>query len=74
MGDTEYVVLREDNGPTALWEQQTGTFRAHSADAACRIAAEKLDSEGTYVAVPARSWNPTEQTKQTTTVWKSAKA
>jgi hypothetical protein len=71
--DTKYVVLRQQE-PNPQWEVQLGEWVAHSADAACRLAAEKSDLEGIYVAVPARSWNPTEQVKDTTTVWRTKKA
>ena len=74
--DTNYVVLRRD--PDAVnpqvWRVVAESVEAHSADAASRTVAIGADTEGVYVAVPARSWNPTEQQKETTTVWRAVKA
>ena len=57
---TEYVVLsRDDSG---YWSN-AGTWEARSAEGAIRA----LKKEGTYVAVPQRSWKPvTVQAVQTT--------
>lgn len=63
---TEYVVLRRDDygdgstgGEKLAWTLVgyiDGFVPAANADAAIRKAAN--DEEGTYVAVPARSWQP----------------
>lgn len=71
--DTQYAVLRRDASDHAIWTMVALAVEAHSADAASRKVAQSEDAPGTYVAVPVRSWNPMEQQKETTTVWKSAK-
>jgi len=73
--DTKYVVLRRDPDAQhhAVW-RVVSEAEAHNADAACRSVAIDSDMAGVYVAVPARSWAPVEQSKDTTTVWRTKKA
>ena len=65
--ETEYVVLKQDE--SGFWSTvNRGSFK--SADAALRGVVEKLaaqDQDGTFVAVPARSWRPVTVSTQTTT-------
>lgn len=60
---TEYIILtRDDSG---RWVEHAHPIRAFSAEAAVK----KLEAEGTYVAVPARSWKPvTVKAEQTVTL------
>lgn len=74
MADTDYLVMRQDDEDLKTWHVVDTGVSAHSADAACRMLAEVNDQAGNYVAVPIRSWNPTEQKKTTTTVWKSVRS
>lgn len=73
MAETAYIVLRRFSGPTSdeSWiEVLDGAIQATSAtDAVRRAAASKSPADGTYVAVPARSWKPvTVQAVQITTI------
>lgn len=58
---TDYIILSRDN--SSYWQQEK-TVQARSAEAAVR----QLGKEGTYVAVPARSWKPVTVTAETQTV------
>lgn len=63
---TEYVVLRQmPEGP--IWEE-VGTASGMNAQQAIKQVAE---GEGTFIAVPARSWKPLTRKVETVTkdVW-----
>ena len=71
---TDYFVLRLTGD---RWEEvhQPGldieVFRATSPSGAIRIALQLVEpTEGTYVAIPARSWKPVNVTAAQTTVLK----
>ena len=73
---TAYVVLKLDEtaerGPRWI---EGPTVDAASADAAIRASIDGGGSAtGTFVAVPARSWNPASVTTETKTVVKIAEA
>ena len=51
---TLYVVLFNDDGDKLMW-QNLGAFEGTTA---ARQAALKHGKDGSYVAVPARSWDP----------------
>ena len=74
MADTEYLVMRQDDEDPKDWRVVDTGVSAHSADSACRMMAEVNDNPGNYVAVPIRLVEPGEQTKETTTVWKSVRS
>lgn len=62
---TEYIILKQDTGGT--WRQAEGGY--WSASSARRAIAAAGVDEGTYVAIPARSWEPlTVKVTQTTKV------
>jgi hypothetical protein len=63
VADTTYIVLQREADLDA-WHD-IGTTEASSADAAIRRV---VDSAGTYVAVPARSWKPVTVRTETQTV------
>jgi hypothetical protein len=74
VADTTYIVLRLQAG---VGEQETSwgfvskVANVKSADAALRAAVNTDDlkrPEGTYVAVPARSWKPVQVRTETQTV------
>lgn len=58
---TDYIMLKRD--ASGFWTQEK-TVQARSAEAAVR----QLGKEGTYVAVPARSWKPVTVKAETQTV------
>lgn len=62
---TDYIVLSRDTSrdTSGYWTQEK-TVQARSAEAAIR----QLGTEGTYVAVPARSWKPVTVKAETQTV------
>jgi hypothetical protein len=64
---TEYIVLRQDV-PDGTWKLDK-TVKALSAQAAIRTVVGKPTEKtnGTYVAVPARSWKPTKVTAKVET-------
>ena len=69
MPDTTYIVLQremEGSGDSVKdrWKA-TGTVSASSAEAAIR---QSVSDEGTYVAVPARSWKPVAVRTETQTI------
>jgi len=53
---TDYLILMQDDEQPGVWEQHA-TALASSPARALRISNLK---EGTYVAVPVRSWKPLE--------------
>lgn len=65
---TEYLILSKSAGSSTWTEQKT--VEASSAKAAVRkFLGEASNPDGTYVAVPARSWQPvTVKTEQTTKI------
>lgn len=73
---TSYIVLRqtthartEPDGPTVAWRIENSNVPATSAEAAIRLACKTNSTpEGTYVAVPARSWKPVTVKAETQTV------
>ncbi len=68
-----YVVLREQSEPDATKQAWTvhGNVPANSAEAAIRLSCKLADKpEGTYVAIPWRSWRPVTVKAETTTVLK----
>ena len=69
---TEYIVLRK-SPQVNTWAEHAKT-NARSAEAAIRdtVSANETDSggAGTYVAIPARSWNPVAANVQTVTTLK----
>lgn len=65
--ETEYVVLVR--GPEASWTD-SATVKARSAEQAIR----SVGKEGTFVAIPARSWKPVTVKAETTTVLKLEEA
>lgn len=58
---TDYIVLNRDN--SGYWAQEK-TVQARSAEAAIR----QIGKEGTYVAIPQRSWKPVTVRAETQTV------
>lgn len=66
-GGTEYMILgKRDDGGWVEFSKQT----ARSAKAAIRQALEGNHDGGTYVAVPAKSWQPQKASPQTVTTLK----
>lgn len=67
MAGTEYVILQQsgDQGEFAIVAQ---SVRGHSAEHVLRQHASKpeLPIQGTFVAIPARSWKPTTIAVETT--------
>lgn len=55
MPETSYHIFTAD--PEGHWEH-SGSITATSSDAAIRTYASKVEQDGTYVAVPVRSWTP----------------
>lgn len=62
---TEYVVLKRSNSGTSMWEIASKSVTANNSDQAVRAHAETIaadqtthDGAGTYIAIPARSWQP----------------
>jgi hypothetical protein len=68
MSETTYVVLRRNNESPG-WED-IGTIDGASAQQAIRNALNGRVVEGTYVAVPTRSWKPLQVSAVQTTVLK----
>ena len=66
MATTTYIILRRTDDEE-FWRQDASKVEATSAASAIRKAAEK---EGTLVAIPERSFQPTLVTFQTQTVLK----
>jgi hypothetical protein len=68
---TKYAVLRrleKDEAPTegaTVWVEN-GTVTEAGNDRAIRSVAERDETEGVYVAVPARSWVPQKATLERT--------
>lgn len=67
MAQTDYVVLRQspDRERGGIWQHDPQIYKATSASKAIRLAAESATGsengeafEGTFVAVPLRSWSP----------------
>jgi hypothetical protein len=54
---TRYVVLVKTDDDESIWEV-LDTVEATTSARAKGMVAEKLDREGIYIAIPARSWNP----------------
>ncbi len=54
---TEYVILEQHSENKSVWQEKSPEYvvKASSAQQALRLS--KLGA-GTYVAIPARSWNP----------------
>lgn len=72
---TAYIVLKldESEGLGVLWREGP-TIEATSAEAAVRSATIQGAADGTYVAVPARSWKPVTVTTETRSVVKLTEA
>jgi hypothetical protein len=64
VADTTYIVLRKLN-ELGGWGLENLAVEASSAETAIR---KSEPSEGTYVAVPARSWKPVQVRTETQTV------
>lgn len=65
---TDYVILRrDDNG---FWKMYADSASARSADGAIRA----IGKEGTFVAIPARSFKPVTVKAETKTVLKLGEA
>jgi hypothetical protein len=68
--DTTYIVLKrlrelDTDDPNPVWAILSAHIDASNAEAAIRKVA---NGDGTYVAVPARSWKPVQVRTETQTV------
>ena len=79
MAETAYIVLRYRQMPGAEppegWQQVEEGVNAASAQAAIRgVCSRQKNAEGTYVAVPVRSWSPVAVRAEQQTVLKLEEA